>query len=178
MVAGSLVVVAATPESPSVERLSAGCQAARVQYTHYPGTGVGLGGLPWLAGEPAAERLVGLLAYWPEAWRAANVTQARIYAGGMSPGSQGPRHMKILWVFLAPNAKRDLGAATLVIKGQRLDGPGTSSQRFTAIGYSGQNGAPSYASIVDLPTSGCWRLSLAAGGLHATTTLQALPATG
>ena len=177
MFAGSLVVAAATPRSPSVEQPSLACQAAVVHYTHYPGSGRGLGSLPWIAGEPASQRLVGLLWYWSESWRAGNVTQARIYAGGVSPGAQGAPRMKILWAFLAPAAKRDLGAGKLVIKGQRLDGPGKSWQQFTAIGYAGQNDVPSYASIVDLPTPGCWRLSLTAGGLHATTTLQALPAT-
>ncbi len=175
MLAGSLVVAAATPEAPSVERRSGACQPARVHYTHYPGAGRGLDHLPWIAGQPADQRLVGLLWYWPETWRADNVVQARIYAGGVSPGAEGTPHMKVLWVFLAPKAKRDLGAGKLVIKGKRLDGPGTSWQQFTAIGYSGQNGAPSYASIVDLPVAGCWRLSLTAGGLHATTTLEALP---
>ena len=178
MFAGSLVVIAATPSVPTVEHAIPACRSAEVHYTHYPGSGQGLGSLPWIAGEPASQGLVGLLWYWPEAWRASNVLQARIYAGGLSPGAQGtPHNMKVLWVFVAPAAKRDLTAGKLVIKGRRLDGPGKSWQQFTAIGYTGQNGQPSYASIVDLPTPGCWRLSLTAGGLHATTTLQALPAT-
>jgi hypothetical protein len=175
--AGSLIVAAATPSVPSVEHSSFACFPAVVHYTHYPGTGRGLGTLPWIAGEPASQRLVGLLWYWPEAWRASRVTQARIYIGGVSPGPQGSPSMKILWVFLAPGAKRDLEAGKVVIKGQRLDGPGKSWQQFTAIGYTGQGGAPSYASIVNLPTPGCWQLSLTAGGLHATATLQALRAT-
>lgn len=179
MLAGSLVVAAATPDVPSVERRSDACESAPVHFTHHPGLGRGLGDLPWIAGEPASQRLVGLLWYWPESWRADNVTRARIYAGGHAPGPQATTpNMKILWVFLAPAAKRDLSAGRLVIKGRRLDGPGKSWQQFTAIGYSGQNGAPSYASIVDLPTPGCWRVSLTAGGLHATTTIEALPVTG
>jgi hypothetical protein len=179
VLAGSLVVAAAAPDVPSVERRTSACQSAPVHFTRHPGLASGLGNLPWIAGEPASQRLVGLLWYWPEAWRADNVTRARIYAGGHAPGPQGTTpNMKILWVFLAPAAKHDLGAGRLVIKGRRLDGPGKSWQQFTAIGYSGQNGAPSYASIVNVPAAGCWQLSLVAGGLRATTTLEALPATG
>jgi hypothetical protein len=45
-----------------------------------------------------------------------------------------------------------------------------------AISYSGQNGAPSYASIVDVPTAGCWRLRLSTGTLRASVVLQAVRA--
>ena len=175
---GSLLVAASSTTVSGVARPSAACHAAVVNYTHYPGSGQGLGRLPWIEGKPASQRLIGLLAYWREDWRASNVTQARIYAGGVSPSPQGAFNMKILWVFLAPKAKHDFNAGKLVIKGQRLDAPGKSWQQFTAISYTGQNRAPSYASIVNLPAAGCWQLSLTAGGLHATTTLQALSATG
>jgi hypothetical protein len=47
-------------------------------------------------------------------------------------------------------------------------------QTFAEIWYEGQNGAPSYASIIDLPSPGCWRLTLTTGDLKATIDLRAV----
>jgi len=116
--------------------------------------------------------LVGLLAYWRQDWRAAHVTTAQMYAGGEAPN--GGLNMKVLWAFLAPKAKRATDAQMLTVKARRLDGPGKTWQRFTAISYSGQNRAPSYASVINLPTPGCWRVEATAGSLHGTTTFRAL----
>jgi len=79
------------------------CPASMVHYTHYPGNGLGLGQLPWVEASPVSQGLVGLLVYWREDWRAANVTAAQMYAGGQAPNGL---NMKVLWAFLAPKAKR------------------------------------------------------------------------
>jgi hypothetical protein len=141
------------------------CAAPPVHPAPYPSHAPGLGRLPWVEGTPASLGLVGLIWYWPRSWN--NVHTARIYTHGTSPGGHGPS-MKILWAFLSARAKRAYRGGDLVVRGQRLDGPGTTRQRFTSIGYQGQNGAPSFASIIDLPTAGCWRLRLTAGPLRAT----------
>ena len=80
---------------------------------------------------------------------------------------------KILWAFLSEKAKRTFAGGDLVVKGTRLDGPSSTWQRFAGIGYAGQNGAPSFASIIVLPSDGCWRLQLGAGGLHASVVFEA-----
>ena len=80
---------------------------------------------------------------------------------------------KIMWAFLSDKAKRAFNGGNLIVRGQRLDGPGKSWQQFVPIGYEGQNGAPSYASIISLPTAGCWRLQIGAGGLHASVVFEA-----
>ena len=85
--------------------------------------------------------------------------------------------MKILWIFLGAKARRATDGQLLVVKGKRLDGPGKSWQRFSAISYTGQNRAPSFASVIDLLAAGCWRLDLTAGSLYGTTTFTALSAT-
>jgi hypothetical protein len=54
-----------------------------------------------------------------------------------------------------------------VVEGRNLTGKGTFRDTFAAISYEGQEGAPSYASIIDLPTPGCWRLTLTTGDLRA-----------
>ena len=148
------------------------CPASVVHYRPYPGNAAGLRRLPWVAGTPSAQGLVGLLWYWPEAWRAQKMTHATIYTNGHAPG--GATNMKILWAFLAARAKTALGAGQVVVKGRRLDGPGTTWQQFVEISYSGQNRAPSYASNINLPSAGCWRLDLTAGPLHAATVFNAI----
>jgi hypothetical protein len=95
-----------------------------------------------------------------------------MYAGGQAPN--GGLNMKILWAFLAPKAKRATDAQMLTVKAHRLDGAGKTWQRFNAISYTGQNRAPSYASVINLPVPGCWQIEATAGSLHGTTTFRAL----
>ena len=125
--------------------------------------------IPWVAGKPAAAGLVGLLWYWPEEWRQQRVREARIYTGGVAP--QG-WNVKILWAFVAPSAK-GRGGSELRVEGRRLDGPGRFEQAFAAISYAGQEGAPSYASIVEIPRAGCWRLTLSSDRLRADVDVRA-----
>ncbi len=60
------------------------------------------------------------------------------------------------------------------MRGTRLDAPGSFKQTFVAIYYAGQNGAPSFASIVDIPHRGCWRLQLSMGRLRASVVMLAV----
>ena len=58
--------------------------------------------------------------------------------------------------------------------GHRLDGPGRCRERFGAVSYAGQDGAPSYASIIDIPEPGLWRLELSAGTLRGSAEVRAI----
>jgi hypothetical protein len=158
----------ATVKRAPVTTPSPTCDPPRVHRSAYPGHGKGLEGIPWIEGEPRETGLVGLLAYWPPQWR--KVRTARIYTGGRAP--QG-YNTKMLWVFLGPSAKRDADTE-LRVEGRRMDGPGTFHASFAGIGYEGQDGAPSYASIIDVPKPGCWRLTLTTGKLTATVDLRAV----
>jgi hypothetical protein len=153
---------AATGTGESSPAPAAECSPPQVQYKPYPGGG-GLSQIPWIRGNPRDSGLVALLWYWPEAWQKQRIRDARIFTGGVAPAGY---NVKVMWVFLAQSA-RGRGGSQLVVEGHRLDGPGTFRDRFGAIGYSGQRGAPSYASIIDVPEQGCWRLSLSTGELHA-----------
>jgi hypothetical protein len=139
-----------------------------VHRTSYPGHGKGLDRIPWIAGRPRAAGLVGLAWYWPTNWP--HVREARIFTGGMAPAGYST---KMLWVFLAPSAKR-LADTELRVEGRRMDGPGRFSDTFSGIGYEGSGGAPSYASIIDVPKPGCWRLTLTTGKVEATVDLRAV----
>ena len=130
----------------------------------YPGDALGLGGIPWIQGEPADTRPIALLWYWPSSWTRNRTRVARIFTGGVAPAGY---NVKILWTFLAPGA-REKGGRNLMIRGHQLDGSGSfQAGPFSAIGYAGQRGAPAYASTIDVPQSGCWRLSLRTRGLAA-----------
>jgi hypothetical protein len=107
--------------------------------------------------------LVALLWYWPEDWQKEHLREARIFTGGVAPAGY---NVKILWAFVAREAK-GRGGSEVTVEGRRLDGAGSFRQEFAAISYEGQEGAPSYASIIDVPELGCWRLSLSTGDLRA-----------
>lgn len=159
---------AKTPTSPPAAKAPHACEPAQVRYDPYPGRGEGLSQIPWIAGKPQSSGLVGLLWYWPDEWRRQQVEEARVYTGGVAPLGW---NVKILWAFVAPSV-RGHGGGELVVEGRRLDGRGRFEDRFAAIGYAGQKGAPSYASIVDVPTPGCWRLTLTTGTLRAEVDLR------
>jgi hypothetical protein len=143
------------------------CRASLVHYGPYGGSGTGLDGLPWVGGSYG---LRGLLWYWPQAWRHQGVRRARIFTGGRASSRTTT---KILWAFVAEAAKT-MGGDVLVVHGRRLDARGSFTQRFTSIAYEGQNGAPSYASVIDVPKPGCWRLRLTTGQLRSTVVFRAI----
>jgi len=78
----------------------------------------------------------------------------------------------VLWAFLSLKARR-LVSGSLIVQGRRLDAPGKTWQQFVPIGYAGQNGAPSYASIIVLPAEGCWKVRLSAGAAHVSVVFRA-----
>lgn len=169
----ALALALAALSAPAAGAGSAGpsCPASPVHYTPYPGGAPGLGRLPWIAGGPSKLGLVGLLWYWPADWKTAGVATARIYTGGTAPGRA--MSTKILWAFVGP-AKRAAEGSMLVVRGERLDAPGKTWQQFVPISYEGQKGSPSFASIVNLPQEGCWRVHLSAGRARTSVVFQAV----
>ena len=151
------------------------CPTPRVQYKPYPGHGQGLSQIPWVRGEPADNELVALLWYWPPSWTRRHLREARIFTGGVAPAGY---NVKILWTFLAPLARSRAGR-NLVVQGRQLDGSATFRQQpFARISSTGQRGAPSYASIINVPHPGCWRLDLKSRGLSGHIQFRAVPGRG
>jgi hypothetical protein len=148
----------------------ASCVPARVNYTPYGGGDHSLDRTAWVGGTPGRYRLRGLLWYWPQSWRDQGVQRARIYLHGEAPQGWST---KILWAFLGKPAKTQ-AEGDLVVRGRRLDGRGTFRQEFGQIGYEGQNGAPSFASIIDVPKAGCWRLQLTTGRVRVSVVFRAV----
>jgi hypothetical protein len=131
------------------------CVAATVQYQPYQGVQAGLAQLPWIAASPPSSELVGHLFYYDRlnAWNRERLSSLRMYSGGESP--DGRLSMKILWELRRGSAPPPL----LDVQATRIDGPGSFLQQIP----STSSDASQFPSIIDIPTPGCWRLTLKAG---------------
>jgi hypothetical protein len=151
-------------------RAAARCQVSPVRHDAYGGGDHSMDRTPWLRGRPASSGLAALLWYWPREWKHRH--GAAIYTGGEMPQGWST---KVLWAFVG-EAQKGHGGRELTVKGTRLDAHGTFTQRFGAISYGGQDRAPSFASIVDVPNAGCWRLDVSTAKLHASVVVRAITA--
>jgi hypothetical protein len=75
-----------------------------------------------------------------------------MYSGGESP--DGRLTMKILW-----ELHRDNAPHVLDVLATRVDRPGSSSQQLPPT----SSDPSQFPSIIDIPTAGCWRLTLKTG---------------
>jgi len=87
--------------------------------------------------------------------------RALIYAGGLAPEGWST---KFLW--WAPHA-----APTLTLTGRRLDAVGRFVQRF---GNAASGGDIVYPSIVDIPSAGCWAVTVQIGQAAGLVVFQAV----
>jgi hypothetical protein len=149
-----------------------GCPASQVRYDSYRGGAHGQDRIAWIRGRPAGAGLAVLLAYWPQEWTRTRRRGAIIYTGGEMPQGWST---KVLWTFVG-RAQKGRGGSELLVKGTRLDAHGSFAQRFGAISFEGQAGAPSFASIVDVPKAGCWRLDASTAKLRASVVVAAIRA--
>jgi hypothetical protein len=134
------------------------CPLTVVHYTPRPGVQASIRGLPWVAAKPASSRIIGHLFYYAVpgvGWRQRHMGGLRIYPGGVVPGSGGA-HTKILWIDYSGRAR-----GAMNIAGERLDAPGEFHQSFPVLGPSN----------IDVPSRGCWRLTLHTRTTTATVTL-------
>jgi hypothetical protein len=143
---GGAAPASAVPSSPSPVVVF-GCPTTLVHYTPRPGTEPSLRALPWIATTPNSTQIVGHLFYYGVhgvIWRGHHARGLRIYPGGTVPASGGAQ-TKILWI---DYSRRSRGPMT--IDGQRLDAPGEFHQTFAVLG----------ASVIDVPSKGCWRVTV------------------
>lgn len=142
---------------------AAACDATHVHYQPYKGVQAGLSHLPWIAASPSATGLVGHLFYYDSrnVWKEKKLLRLHVYSGGQSP--DGRVSMKILW-----ELRSGSGAATLDVRGKRLNDSGSFSQTLSSVGGG------RFPSIIDVPRSGCWRLTLHTGSTRARVTALAV----
>jgi len=136
-----------------------------IRTDRWPGSIVGLATVPWLQLDPPTAGVTAHLFFG----------NRPMHAGGRFPDGATT---KVLWIVDNPQAANDL-----VIDGRRLDGDGTFRQDLASPGSSpgGESGSPSLAtqgfpdefpSIPNVPTPGCWRITIRSGAVQATATLS------
>jgi hypothetical protein len=142
------------------------CGATSVHYQPYPGVGPGLARLPWIRASPPSIGLTGHLFYYDRrnAWERERLSPLRMYSGGKSPDDRVS--MKILW-----ELRRGSVPPFLNVFATRIDGPGSSHQRLP----STSSDPSQFPSIIDIPTPGCWRLTLNAGATTGHIVIDVVP---
>jgi hypothetical protein len=120
--------------------LASACLSAPVHYGPPPTPGAPPT-IPWIHVGP----VTGYLFYYGSdgPWKT-QTDRALITTGGGPPGGYAT---KILW-----HVRH--GSGRITVRGRRLDAPGQFAQKFRA------SGSRSYPSIVVVPSSGCWRLTV------------------
>jgi hypothetical protein len=124
------------------------CPVSHVHYRPYPGVGRGLAPVPWIATSNGA--FYGHLFYYGGTpWRRSRPVGARIFTTVV----QRSVNPKVLWI-----SRRGARTGRLLIRGRRLDRPGSFSWRQS---YRSGYQFPSY---VEIPAAGCWRVTVSSGG--------------
>lgn len=142
------------------------CEATTVHYYPYRGIQAGLAQIPWITASPSPDTLVGHLFYYDSrnAWNRERLPALHMYSGGESP--DGRLSMKVLWELRSRSAP-----PLLDVLATRIDEPGSSFQRLP----STSSDASQFPSIIDIPTPGCWRLTLKAGATTGHIVIDVVP---
>jgi hypothetical protein len=144
---------------PTTDRTDGNCSASPVRYDA-GGTG-GLSTIPWVTLGKAGRAYLFFYGAELADGRVNQSLSVVIYTGGGTSAFS----TKILWAPTHPGR----GA---VVTATRLDEPGSFTQQLSASGRA-------FPSIVNVPTAGCWRLTLRTGKTRASMVVNAVdpPAT-
>lgn len=160
VVAAAVVGVAPAARYGAVGPL-ASCSGTVVRLDPLPGGGE-LSKLPWVQALPNRSGIVGMI-FGYDAKLQTDVGRPRfaLWTGGTAPAG-GPA-MKVLWIVMNPH----LGLSILV-HGQKLGGRrsfvvarGSITQDASSAPAEGFE----YPSIVNIPSPGCWRLTVSSGAV-------------
>lgn len=136
----------------------ASCPASHVHYRPYPGVDRGLGAVPWIATSNGA--FYGHLFYvGGTPWRQSKPAGAHIFTTVVHRNV----NPKVLWI-----AQRKGAAPALVVRGRRLDAPGSF------VGHAETVGAKQFPSYVEVPAAGCWRVTIRAGSVSGSVVFAAV----
>jgi hypothetical protein len=137
------------------------CSGTPVHLDPLPASG-GLSKLPWVQALAHRSGIVGLIfGYDPKLQTDAARPAFALWAGGVAPAG-GPA-MKVLWIVRNPHA-----AINLVVSGRKIGGRRSFIVARGAIVHDASL-APAqgleYPSIVNIPSPGCWRLTVRSGAV-------------
>lgn len=124
------------------------CPMSHVRYGPYPGVEQGLEKVPWISSAPGGSFKAHLFFYGGVPWAKQHLLGARIFT------TRKTRNInpKVLWITKAHGY-----GSKLFIRGQRLDAAGSFSAT-----YPGWGDYPSY---IEVPTPGCWRVTVESGAV-------------
>jgi hypothetical protein len=145
-----VAMVATSSSSAPQSARAATCIGALVHYEQAPKPRLSIQ-LPWIAAGRQGRKVIGHLFYDGRSLREQSGDRLAIYIGGELPGGGAT---KILWMV------RPLSSSQLVISGRQLDGSGVFEQRFRSA--SSADGTV-FPSIVNVPGTGCWVLTVRSG---------------
>jgi hypothetical protein len=123
----------------------------------------GGGQAPWIRTTPAAAGITGTLFYS----LAADSSAAVIYPNRQAPGNADT---KILWEVPDRTAGR-----SLVVSARRLDAPGLGARQAFPAAQDSSPGVP-FPSSIDVPSTGCWLLTVRTGKAAAIAVFRSIPA--
>lgn len=161
VLAGSIVLSSGEEARATVNA----CPQSRVFYTPHPDARRFAlpRKIPWVTTRPLPNKGAGFLFYYSAGMFRSRPEQAIIATNGKISASQGT---KIFWWMPG-------GGPRLIVIGQQLDGSGSFKQEFPALAP----GSVSYSSIINVPSPGCWQLSLRTGDVSRTLVFRAVPST-
>jgi hypothetical protein len=144
---------------------SVACAATPVHGEALPQSG-SLSGTKWVQASPHRSGIVGMLFAY-DAKISGDPPRFSLWAGGAAP-SPGP-NQKILWIVRNTHA-----ATSIVVRGFEIGGMDGFKQHFNEVGDASAKPAKGreYASIVNVPHAGCWRLAVSTGGAQGSFTVQ------
>ncbi|MBA3841461.1 MAG: hypothetical protein H0X39_02385 [Actinobacteria bacterium] len=118
---------------------------SHVHYTAYAGVESGLAKVPWVATSSGTFK-AHLFFYGGVPWAKQHLVGARIF----TTAKKRDINPKVLWITRTTGYTR-----TLRIEGQRLDAPGSFADHYEGFG--------DYPSYVNVPSAGCWRVTISSG---------------
>ncbi len=133
------------------------CPATAVHLDQLPQAG-DLSDLRWVQAQPLRAGIVGMLFAWDPALQNDPTRPTfALHARGRGPNGASA---KVLWII-----RNSRVSGTLTIRGSELGGSATFRQQFQVVYDASAHPAKGfeYASIVNVPFAGCWRLSVQSG---------------
>jgi hypothetical protein len=144
------------------------CAAAPVHGEPLPKSG-SLSQLKWVQAAPPRAGIVGMLFAF-DAQSSGMPPMFSLWAGGKAP-PPGP-NQKILWIVRNTHAR-----GSIVVRGREIGHPVSFQESFNQVFDASTAPAEGreYASIIDVPHAGCWRLDVVSGGAKGSLIVRVVP---
>jgi hypothetical protein len=142
------------------------CAATPVHGEPLPKSG-SLSQLKWVQATPHRAGIVGMLFAF-DRQISGDPPRFTLWAGGTAPPPDG-RNQKILWIVRNTHAY-----GPLVVRGREVGHPVSFQESFTRVYDASAQRAEGleYASIIEVPHAGCWRLDIVNGGARGSLIVQ------